>query len=67
VHDITVDQVRRFADTARLPAAPVWRIVRETVERTAAAWRTLDQKELLPPAMQESIDSQIHQISLKAT
>jgi serine/threonine-protein kinase HipA len=58
--EITVDQVRRFTDTARLPASPVWQIVREIVERTAAAWKTLDQKDLLSSEMRNAIDKQIH-------
>jgi serine/threonine-protein kinase HipA len=62
---ITVDQVRRFADRARLPASPVWEIVREMVERTAAAWKTLDQKDLLPSEMRKAIDKQIHAVIAK--
>jgi serine/threonine-protein kinase HipA len=38
---ISRDQVRRFADTARLPVNPLWTIVRETVERTVVAWGNL--------------------------
>jgi serine/threonine-protein kinase HipA len=60
LNQITVDQVRRFADRARLPASPVWEIVREMVERTAAAWKTLDQKDILPSKMRKAIDRQIH-------
>jgi hypothetical protein len=46
LNEITVDQVRRFTDTAGLPASPVWEVVREVVQRTAAAWKTLDQKDI---------------------
>ena len=60
LNQITVDQVRRLADRARLPASPVWEIVREMIERTAAAWKTLDQKDILPPKMRKAIDRQIH-------
>jgi serine/threonine-protein kinase HipA len=59
MNEITVDQVRRFTDTARMPMGPVWRIVRETVERTKAAWEALDQKDLLPSEMRKSLDKQI--------
>lgn len=59
LNEITVDQVRRFIDTARLPASPVWEIVREVVERTSAAWKTLDQKDLLPSEIRQAIDKQI--------
>jgi len=65
LNEITVDQVRRFTDTARLPASPVWEIVREVVERTAAAWKTLDQKDLLPSEMRKAIDKQIHAVVAK--
>ena len=63
--EITVDQVRRFADRARLPVSPVWEIVREMVERTAAAWKTLDQKDILPSKMRKAIDKQIHAVIAK--
>ena len=56
---ITADRIRRFADTARLPVNPVWSIVRETIERTAAAWRRLKQKDLLPMVMRQAIGDQI--------
>jgi serine/threonine-protein kinase HipA len=63
--EITVDQVRRFTDTARMPMDPVWRIVREMVTRTAAAWKTLHQKELLPSDMRKAIDKQIRALVAK--
>ena len=56
---ITGDHVQRFTDTARLSARPVWQIVREAVEWTAAAWKILDQKDLLPLEIRNAIDSQI--------
>lgn len=57
--EVTTDQVRRFADTARLPASPLWPIVTETAERTVAAWEGLEEKDLLPREMRESIGKQI--------
>ncbi len=48
--EITLDRVRRFTDTARLPMKPVWDIVRETLDRTAEGWKALAQKDLLPKA-----------------
>ena len=57
--EITADQVRRFADTARLPASPLWPIVAETAERTATAWEGLEEKDLLPREMREQIGRQI--------
>jgi serine/threonine-protein kinase HipA len=56
---ITLDQIRRFADTARLPMKPVSDIVRETVERTAEAWKRSPHKELIPVQVRQLIDSQI--------
>ena len=63
LNEITVDQVRRFTDTARMPMEPVWRIVRDTVERTQAAWNALDQKDLLPPDMLRAIERQIYGVT----
>ena len=62
---ITLDQVRRFTDKARMPMDPVWRIVQETVERTEAAWRVLPQKDLLPSDMRKAIDRQILAVAAK--
>ena len=56
---ITVEQVKRFADTARLPMNRVWEIVREMVERTADAWRRHAAKDLIPAEMLKAIDGQI--------
>jgi hypothetical protein len=41
----------------------VWEIVRETVARAAAAWKTLDHKDLLPSALRKSIEKQIHKVA----
>jgi serine/threonine-protein kinase HipA len=60
--EISVEQVRRFADTAHLAVNPVWQIVSEVAERTAAAWNTLDQKELLPSEMRAAISKQVHTV-----
>jgi serine/threonine-protein kinase HipA len=65
LNEITVDQIRRFTDTARTPMEPVWRIVRETVARTAAAWGALDQKDLLSADMRKAIEKQIYGVTLK--
>ncbi|MHB8744720.1 MAG: type II toxin-antitoxin system HipA family toxin [Sulfuricaulis sp.] len=62
--EVTVDQVRRFADTAHLPASPVWRIVTETMERTVAAWKILDQKDLLTADIRNVIDHQIQTVAM---
>jgi serine/threonine-protein kinase HipA len=62
LNEITADQIRRFADTARLPVSPVARIVHEMTERTAAAWKTLDHKDILSADMRKAIDQQIHRV-----
>jgi hypothetical protein len=51
--------MRRFADTARIPASPLWRIAVETAERTVAAWKTLEQREVVPNELRDSIGKQI--------
>lgn len=60
---ISVDQVRRFADTAHLAVNPVWQTAAETMERATDAWKTLDKKELLPPKMQSAIGKQIQRVA----
>ena len=54
--EITADQIRSFADAARIPASPLWQIVVETAERTAAAWKELPQADLLPTDLRTSIE-----------
>jgi serine/threonine-protein kinase HipA len=61
--EITRDQMRRFADTARIPASPLWRIVAETAERTAEEWSKLGSKDLLPPDIRASIEKQIFTVA----
>jgi serine/threonine-protein kinase HipA len=63
--EITPDQMRRFADTARIPASPLWRIAVETAERAAAAWKGLEQADLLPKDLRASIDKQILRVATR--
>jgi serine/threonine-protein kinase HipA len=63
--EITLDQVRRFTDTAGLPMKPAWDIVRETVDRTAEAWKALPQKDLLSNGIHNAIDKQIQTVAMK--
>ena len=51
--------MRSFADTARIPASPLWQIAVDTAERTAAAWKTLEQADLLPKDLRAAIEKQI--------
>ena len=52
-------RIRRFADTARLPASPLWRHVIDVAGRTVAAWEQLAEKDLLPEKMRAAIGNQI--------
>ena len=61
--EISGDQIRRFVDTARLPASPVADVIRETAARTVEAWKELPQKSLLPAAMRVAIGSQIERVA----
>jgi serine/threonine-protein kinase HipA len=63
--EITPEQMRRFADTARIPASPLWKIAVETAERTAESWKTLEQADVLPKNLREFIGKQI--LSLAAS
>jgi serine/threonine-protein kinase HipA len=65
--EISADQMRRFADTARIPASPLWRIAVETAERAVAAWTTLEQKDLIPRDIRASIQKQIHTVAATVT
>lgn len=60
--EITLDQVRRFTGTAGLPMKPVWDLVRETVERTSEAWKTLPHRDLLSKDIHNAIDTQIQTV-----
>ena len=57
--EITPDQMRRFADTARIPASPLWKIAVETAARTAESWRALEHADALPKELKDSIGRQI--------
>ena len=57
--EITPGQMRRFADTARIPASPLWKIAVETAERTAESWKALEQADALPKDLKDSIGRQI--------
>jgi serine/threonine-protein kinase HipA len=59
---ITLDQVRRFTDTAHLPIKPVWDVVLETIERTADAWKSLPHKDVLPSDIRKITDDQIRKV-----
>lgn len=59
----STEQIRRFVDTARLPASPVAEIIRDTARLTVEAWKALPEKDLLPEAMQSTIGKQIERVA----
>lgn len=61
--EIRPEQIRRFADTARLSVNPITQLVMETIERTVNAWKKLDEKMLLPNEMKQKIDKQIQTVA----
>jgi len=63
LQEIRPEQLRRFADTARMPVSPLSGLVAETVERTVDAWRALEEKELLSADLREAIDRQINMVA----
>ncbi len=63
IGEITKDQIRRFADTARIPVSPLWKIVIETAERTAENWKTLEHRDALPNGIRAAIEKQILKVA----
>jgi serine/threonine-protein kinase HipA len=64
--EISIEQIRRFVDTARLPASPVAEIIRDTARLTVEAWKALPAKDLLPKTMQSTIGKQIEKVAAAA-
>jgi serine/threonine-protein kinase HipA len=60
---VTKDQIRRFADTARLAVSPLWTLVQETADRTQAAWKSLDEKDGIPDDIRRAIDQHITKVA----
>jgi serine/threonine-protein kinase HipA len=61
--EITPDQMRSFADKARISASPLWKIAVETAQKTAAGWKSLEQADLLPKDLRSSIQRQILRVA----
>lgn len=59
LNEISKDQIRRFADTARIPVSPLSQLIVETMDNTVSEWKTLAEKDLLPKEMVKLIDHQI--------
>ncbi len=62
--EISIERIRRFVDTARLPASPVAEVIRDTARLTVEAWKALGQKDLLPQTIQSTIGKQIEKVAL---
>jgi len=67
LHEITKEQIRRFAETARIPVSPLWKIVTETTERTAESWKTLEHRDALPEGIRIAIEKQILGVAIAVT
>lgn len=65
LNEITADQIRRFADSARLPASPITQLITDTIERTVTAWDILAEKELLSTDIKNIISKQIQTTAKK--
>ena len=63
LNEISTEQIRRFVDTARLPASPVAEIIRDTASLTVEAWKALPEKGLLSETMQSTIGKQIERVA----
>jgi serine/threonine-protein kinase HipA len=61
--EVTQGQMRHFADTARIPASPLWQIAVATVQRTEEAWKKLVEADLLPKNLRASINKQILRVA----
>jgi serine/threonine-protein kinase HipA len=61
--EITPDQMRRFADAARIPASPLLQITIERAERTAQAWKGLERADLPTKDLRDSIQKQILKVA----
>jgi hypothetical protein len=55
--------MRRFADTARIPVSPLWKVAVETAERTAESWKTLEHADALPQDLKDAVGKQIHSVA----
>ncbi len=63
--EITPEQMRRFADTARIPASPLWKVAVEMAQRTAESWKTLEHADAMPKELKHSIGKQILGVAAK--
>ena len=64
---VTPHQMRRFADTARIPASPLWKLAVETAEQIAESWKTLEHADVLPKSLKDAIGNQILSVAKTIT
>lgn len=60
---ITFEQVRRFAETAKLSLPVLWQTVTATIEETRLAWRDHAVRDLLPRGIIEIIQTHIETVA----
>ena len=60
---ITPEQIRRFAETARLAVSPLWQLVLETTEKTLEAWKALEAKDVLSKAIREAVEKHMGRVA----
>lgn len=63
---LSTDRIRRFAEAAGLPVKGVWDTAQETVAHTTRAWKSLMEKDLLPPPLRLTIGAQIRKAAAAA-
>lgn len=61
--EITLDRIRRFAETAEAPVNPIRGVAKETVDRTLSAWEKLEHKYLLPSEMRTAINGHLRTVA----
>lgn len=61
--DITPDQVRRFADTARLSLPSLWEAILDIVAETRLAWRDHAARDLLPKKLRKTLEAHMETVT----
>lgn len=61
-NSISAVQIRKFAETARIPVPPLEHIAAETLQRTHEAWKKLPERAALPSAMRKTVANRIAQM-----
>jgi serine/threonine-protein kinase HipA len=61
---ITPEQVRRFADTAKVSAPVVWQTVVQTIDSTLDAWNDLPEQALLPEKIRATVEKHMQLVAV---